>query len=111
MHIRLTGELLVGSHAFTGTEGFVCALDPATNQTMGPTFGLASRADVARACELAWQAFRGFRESGLEQRAAFLERIGDNLLALGDARLAAALAAFRAEQTAAVLTSRLPVAP
>jgi alpha-ketoglutaric semialdehyde dehydrogenase len=38
---------------------------------------------VARACALAQQAFDGYRESTLELRAQFLERIAQNIIDLG----------------------------
>ena len=41
-----------------------------------PAYGGAGPAEVERACALAWAAFDAYRETGLEERARFLEAIG-----------------------------------
>jgi NADP-dependent aldehyde dehydrogenase len=81
MHIA--GEMVIGQTAFMGREGTIKALDPARNVEIEPPFGLASAADLDRACRLAEQAFDSYRETGLEQRAQFLEAIAQNILDLG----------------------------
>jgi NADP-dependent aldehyde dehydrogenase len=52
---------------------------------MEPAFGGASQQHLDAACALAWQAFDIYRETTLESRAQFLERIAGNILDLGDA--------------------------
>jgi NADP-dependent aldehyde dehydrogenase len=46
---------------------------------------------VERACALAWAAFDAYRETGIEQRARFLETIALRILDLGDALLERAM--------------------
>jgi NADP-dependent aldehyde dehydrogenase len=80
----LTGEMFIGAAAVRGAHGSVHGINPATGETLEPAFGLAGAAEVERACALAWSAFDVYRETGLEQRAAFLERIAQRILDLGD---------------------------
>jgi 2,5-dioxopentanoate dehydrogenase len=58
--------------------------NPATGAALEPPFGEASAANVAQATALADEAFDVFRETAAEIRAAFLETIAANILALGD---------------------------
>jgi NADP-dependent aldehyde dehydrogenase len=88
----INGEMFIGATALRGTAGVVRGTNPATGAVLEPAFGLANAADVDRACALAWSAFDTYRETALEQRAAFLERIADNILNLGDALIERAMA-------------------
>jgi alpha-ketoglutaric semialdehyde dehydrogenase len=81
----LDGSMLIGRAVVRGTAGKLRAIDPATRKEIEPEFGLATSDDVVRACSLAEQAFDPFRATTLEQRAAFLERIADNIVAIGSA--------------------------
>ena len=58
--------------------------NPATGAALEPPFGEASAENVAQATALAAEAFDIFRETAPEVRAAFLETIAANILALGD---------------------------
>ncbi len=58
--------------------------NPATGAALEPPFGEASAENVAQATALAAEAFDVFRETAPEVRAAFLETIAANILALGD---------------------------
>lgn len=80
----LTGEMLIGAAAIRGTKGSVLGINPATGEALEPSFGLAGMEEVERACTIAWEAFDLYRESPLDQRAAFLEKIAQNILDLGD---------------------------
>ena len=51
---------------------------------------MASELDVDAALRLADEAFQIYRETTGEARAAFLERIGDEIMAIGDALIARA---------------------
>ncbi len=81
---RPTGEMLIGTTPVRGTQGAVRAVNPATGEVMEPAFAGASPAEVAQACAMARAAFAPFRETSLEARAAFLEAIADEIMALGD---------------------------
>jgi alpha-ketoglutaric semialdehyde dehydrogenase len=83
MDIR--GEMLIGSQAIFGSHGVVRAIDPALHAEIGPDFGLCGLDDVERACALAEAAFDSYRETTLDMRAAFLEQIATEIMAIGPA--------------------------
>lgn len=68
------------------------SINPATGQALDTEFPAHVPADVERACALAAEAFPIFRETSPHERAAFLEQIAQNILALGDALIATACA-------------------
>ena len=80
----ITGEMPIGARRVRGEAGCFRALDPATGAMLEPAFGCATEADVARACESAHAAFDAYRRTPPGIRAAFLETIAANMLALGD---------------------------
>jgi alpha-ketoglutaric semialdehyde dehydrogenase len=82
--IELTGAMLLGAERVVGTEGTFHGVDPRTGKELEPTYGLGSRADVARAAQLAGQAFGVYRQTGPKERGAFLDTVADNVEALGD---------------------------
>jgi 2,5-dioxopentanoate dehydrogenase len=82
--LEITGDQLIGSSSTGGAYSFR-AINPATGASLEPAFAVANLGDVGRACELAWQAFDVYRETGLEARATFLETIASNIIAIGDA--------------------------
>ncbi len=82
--MQLTGEQLIGANRHRGTAGALNATNPTTGETLPPTFGAGTPADVNTACTLAAEAFDTFRAVSLEQRALFLEAIADGIVALGD---------------------------
>uniref|UniRef100_A0A923G9X2 2,5-dioxovalerate dehydrogenase n=1 Tax=Pseudomonas peradeniyensis TaxID=2745488 RepID=A0A923G9X2_9PSED len=83
--MTLTGNLLIGQRAVTGTQAAIHAIDPATDTPLAPPYAGASAEQVTQACALAWAAFDAYRETTLEQRAHFLETIAEQIEALGDA--------------------------
>lgn len=83
MNTRITGNMLIGTASYSGSESAVYAVNPATGTQLAPAFNGSSGADVERACTLAQQAFDSYRETTLEQRAAFLEQIASNIIDLG----------------------------
>ncbi|SEM35892.1 NADP-dependent aldehyde dehydrogenase [Pseudoxanthomonas sp. GM95] len=88
----LTGKMLIGSTATFGADGTVQGLDPSTGEHLAPDYGLASAADLERACALAAAAFDTYRETSLEARATFLETCADEILAIGDDLIVRAMA-------------------
>jgi 2,5-dioxopentanoate dehydrogenase len=80
----LTGEMLIAGQAVRGSERPLRGVDPSTGQELDPPFPGGTKADVERACAQAWEAFDTYRETGLEQRANFLEAIAEQILAVGD---------------------------
>src|SRR4051812_8281457 len=81
----ITGDILIGAQRVSGHERSFRAVNPATGEAMEPAFAFAGPAEVERACALAWDAFHIYRETGLDERARFLETIATNILGLGDA--------------------------
>ena len=71
----LTGEMFIGGAAVKGGSEAVRGIDPATGEALEPAYGGAGPAELERACTLAQAAFDAFRETGLEDRARFLEKI------------------------------------
>ncbi|WP_409295770.1 aldehyde dehydrogenase (NADP(+)) [Pseudomonas sp. KCJK8670] len=90
--MHLTGNLLIGQNAVTGSREALRAIDPATNQALEPAYAGGTGEHVAQACALAWAAFDDYRETTLEQRARFLETIAEQIEALGDALIDRAVA-------------------
>jgi len=90
--MSLSGNLLIGQRAVAGTQAAVHAINPATNAQLEPAYHGGSREHVELACGLAWEAFDRYRETSLEARAAFLERIAQNIEALGDTLVQRAVA-------------------
>jgi 2,5-dioxopentanoate dehydrogenase len=83
--MQIKGEMIIGANAVFGAHGATRAVDPSRNEEIGPDFGQCGQEDVDRACELADAAFDAFRETTLEQRAVFLERIATEILDIGPA--------------------------
>ena len=81
---QLTGEMFLGATRVAGTAGEVHGVDPRTGERLGPTYGLGTREDVARAAALAGEAFAVYRETGPKERGAFLEQVADNIDELGN---------------------------
>lgn len=68
------------------------ALNPATNESFGPSFAEPDAAAIAAACAAAAAAFDVYRETDLETRAAFLEAIASEIEAIGDVLIETAMA-------------------
>ena len=86
--MNIVGEMIIGSRAVRGSNGAVHAVNPASGETIEPAFGGATADDLEQACALASEAFDSYRAVSLEARAAFLEAIAENILALGDVLVA-----------------------
>lgn len=81
--MTITGQSLIAAQAVTGTEKVVFAANPATGDTLEPGFALIGAAQLETATRAAEAAFDEFRATSPEVRAAFLERIADNIDAIG----------------------------
>lgn len=60
------------------------SIDARTAEPFGDPFPTHGVADVAAACEAAEAAFDAYRATDRETRAAFLEKIGEEIVAIGD---------------------------
>ncbi|MDP4022549.1 aldehyde dehydrogenase (NADP(+)) [Methylobacterium sp. NEAU 140] len=81
----LRGENLIGSETLPGGGEPWQAVEAASGRSIAPGFTSATPDQVERACALAHEALDAYRETDLETRAAFLERVADEIGALGDA--------------------------
>lgn len=82
--MTLTGQMLIGRHAITGSREAIRAIDPATDKPLEPAYPGGTEAHVEQACALASAAFDSYRETPLAARAQFLDAIADEIEALGD---------------------------
>jgi NADP-dependent aldehyde dehydrogenase len=62
----------------------IYGIDPRSGERIGLGYPAGSVRDVERLCEAAARAFDEYRETRLEHRATFLERIAEEILATGD---------------------------
>ncbi|KNC19888.1 2,5-dioxovalerate dehydrogenase [Arthrobacter sp. RIT-PI-e] len=79
----ITGQSLIAGRAVEGTAGTAQALNPATNEKLEPAITLIDDRQLAEATAAAAAAFDTYRATTPAERAAFLERIADNIDALG----------------------------
>ncbi|MQW87884.1 aldehyde dehydrogenase (NADP(+)) [Sinorhizobium saheli] len=80
----ITGELLIGGSTRRGSDGEIWGIEAASGRRLEPSFGGAALEDLEQACLIADQAFDTFRRTSPEERAMLLEKIGSNILDLGD---------------------------
>ncbi|WP_062112827.1 aldehyde dehydrogenase (NADP(+)) [Aureimonas sp. AU40] len=83
--MTIQGEMIVGHTLAKGAKGEIFGIEAATGQRLDPAFGGATKDDLEKACRLADEAFDTYRETGLEERARFLEAIAEEIQNLGDA--------------------------
>lgn len=67
------------------------SIDAETGNPSGEPFSVSNSADVDAACAAAEAAFEPYSATDRETRAAFLERIADEILAIGDSLIVAAM--------------------
>jgi NADP-dependent aldehyde dehydrogenase len=82
--MNLHGKNFIGSQLSSGSGESFHAANPADSSILPPAFHASSEQDVNAAMELAESAFEIFRATTGDQRAVFLERIADEIMALGD---------------------------
>jgi NADP-dependent aldehyde dehydrogenase len=82
--MALHGKSFIGDQLSSGSGETVHTHSPLDSSKLEPAFFQASEKDVNAAMEMAEAAFTTFRTTTGEQRAVFLERIADEILALGD---------------------------
>lgn len=85
--MSLHGNNFVGAELRSGTGATFTAVSPLDNTVLPGRFYPASIPDARHAVELAETAFQSYSITSGEARAAFLERIAEEILALGDTLL------------------------
>ena len=88
--MTLHGYSFIGGQLSPGTGVTFRAVSPLDHDVLEPWFHFAGPADVDAALALADSAFAVYRETTGWQRAALLERIADEIVALGDPLIARA---------------------
>jgi NADP-dependent aldehyde dehydrogenase len=83
--MQLSGQQLIGN--FTSKEGkeVFSAINPTTGKYLPTDFHEATLPEVNKAVEMAEQAFLVYRKKSGQEKAAFLDQIGEEILALGEA--------------------------
>jgi alpha-ketoglutaric semialdehyde dehydrogenase len=82
--MSLHGKNFIGARLSSGTGKTFSAISPLDSSRLPGSFYTAADRDGDRAIELAEEAFRTYGKTSGEERAAFVERIGDEIMALGD---------------------------
>src|ERR1041385_441548 len=83
----LTGKNFITGELSSASNGIFRSVDPARQSELPPDFYEASVAEIDRALEGAAQAHETYRAQSPEKIACFLERIGEEIIGLGDALL------------------------
>lgn len=89
--MKIDGSILVGSEDRRGATEFR-GVNPATGEDFGPGVSEASAHDAADACALAEAAAESFAVLRPSARAAFLDKTGEAILAIGDILIETAMA-------------------
>lgn len=85
--MNLTGcSLIAGNQTSSGGKTFR-GVNPRTSTALAPEFFTASTSDVDAAMRAADEAFQTYQSTTGAMRAAFLEKIAEEIMALGDALL------------------------
>ncbi len=85
IQLELHGKNIIGGTLSAEGDFSFRAMDPAGDSELDPTFTQATAAEVAAAVTAAEGAARQYARCEPGRRAAFLRRIGDEIVALGDA--------------------------
>lgn len=80
----LSGNLIIGLQSVRGAAKAISSVNPSTGERLETTFNGATIEQMQAACALAADAFDFYREVPIQARAAFLERIAENIIAIGD---------------------------
>ena len=81
--MKLHGQNFTGDELSAGAGEIFHAISPLDNRPLDPAFHTATEEEIHSAMELAQAACDGYRDRTNEERAIFLERIADEIMALG----------------------------
>jgi len=84
IQMELTGHHFLGSSRSAEGQQTFQGFNPATGEALPTHFYEATPAEVGQAVEKAAAAFAVFRKKSGVEKAAFLEKIGEEIVALGD---------------------------
>ena len=83
----ITGSHLIGDTTSSASSTVFEAINPSTGEKLSPAFHEGSAAEADQAMKLASEAFDAMRTRSAEDRAALVDAIADQIMALGDALL------------------------
>ncbi|MBE2167754.1 MULTISPECIES: aldehyde dehydrogenase (NADP(+)) [unclassified Cobetia] len=89
--MNLQGTSLIGRESVKGNQSVVRAINPASGEIIAPDYPGIELSEIDKVCRLAEDAYDTFRESDLEDRAAFLEAIANEIEEIGDALIIRAM--------------------
>lgn len=89
--MMITGDALIGGVSVKGNLEAFRAFDPTSGDELLPSFHTVDAQHIDQACRLAQAAFDTYRATTDAQRAAFLDEIAEQILALGDALIVRAM--------------------
>ena len=82
--LSLTGETFIGNtRSAKGSKSFF-GINPADNQKLETEFKESTPDEINQSILLAKEAFDAYRKTNNEQRAAFLDAIGEEIMSLGE---------------------------
>ena len=87
----ITGKNNIGFGLTGDTNDTFHAINPATGQQLDGKFYSATTSDIDNAVKLASQAFEIYKGIDKDKKADFLEKIADEIMALGDALIERAM--------------------
>lgn len=82
--MSLHGQNFIGNEKSSDNKNTFKAVNPATKSSLEPVFHEATEGEVNHAVENAAEAFPEYSKKSAEEKAAFLDAIGDEIMALGD---------------------------
>jgi len=82
--MSLHGQNFIGNETSSNNNDTFQAVDPSTKDSLEPIFHEAAEGEVNHAVEKAAEAFPEYSKKSAEEKAAFLDAIGDEIMALGD---------------------------
>jgi len=81
--IALTGRSIIAGREVVGTDGTTRGIDPSTNTELEPAYSLIGEAQLAEATAAAEAAVESFSSLDPQTHAGFLEKIAENIEAVG----------------------------
>lgn len=82
--MSLHGQNFIGTEKSADNNDTFKAVNPATKDSLEPEFHEATEGEVNHAVEMAADAFAEFSKKSSDEKADFLEAIGDEIMDLGD---------------------------
>ncbi len=82
--MQLTGQNFIGNERSGNGTATFHAVNPATGANLSPSFYEATRQEIGAAIQQADEAFLPCSSRSGQERASFLEKIADEIMALGD---------------------------